>query len=255
MTTGRPLNHLELLSVGEKDEQYHKVWLEDNIQELFQRTLGVRRWIRLRSAITVMSRFGYFAFTTLSGNPTLGEEYCQAQAPDKNLSKHLLMILLNNELQLPKEIPKAYVSLIKDVHLITFFLFGDFYEFSKRITNFFYLTQDTTTNQTRRMSQLYKLLGCVSLIQLLIKISQQAQSEFEFKTKPEINKLEDPQPASDVAMICNLCSGTRAEPTSTICGHIFCWNCIHNWLKSHAECPICRTPTEPSRLIHLINFR
>ena len=31
---------------------------------------------------------------------------------------------------------------------------------------------------------------------------------------------------------CNLCLGIRKESTSTICGHVFCLNCITEWNKN-----------------------
>ncbi|RZR75851.1 hypothetical protein BHM03_00000397 [Ensete ventricosum] len=33
---------------------------------------------------------------------------------------------------------------------------------------------------------------------------------------------------------------TLAEPSSTICGHIFCSSCIKASVKSHKKCPTCQ---------------
>ena len=245
------------LTIAEKDEHYYNDWIGDGLQELAQRILGIRRWIRFRSAITVLSRFGYFAVTTLSNIPTPGEEFCEALPSNSDFMRHLLMVALNNELQLPSEIPKSYSNLVKNVHLITFFLFGDFYELAKRASNFFYTTTDTTSYQSKRMNVLYRIIGCVSLVQLIVNISKQSQNTQEPKVLEVDDRIKNISHASvvDPALICHLCSERKTEPTSTLCGHIFCWKCIHQWLKERSECPICRTPTEPSRLIHLINFR
>lgn len=257
---GRPLDHLELLSVAEKDEQYYSTWIGDEVQELAQRYLGIRRWLQFRNAITVLSRFGYFAMTTLSNNPTPGEEFCEASMPqDSKLWQRLLMVALNNELQLPAEIPRSYAKFVKDIHLVTFFLFGDFYELAKRATNFFYTTNDTTSYQLKRMNYLYKAIGVMSLVRLVADIANQPIEQDKLNAEHNTDRTQvapttDRSP-TDPSIVCHLCSGDRTQPTSTICGHIFCWNCIHLWLKERNECPICRTPTEPSRLIHLINFR
>lgn len=244
MGTGRPLSHVELLTIANKDEQYYRDWIGDPSQTLAQKILGVRKWMKFRNAITVLSRLGYFASII-----TPGEEYCDALPTKRDFFQRLATILLNNELQLPTEIPKFYAQLLKDVHLITFFLFGDFFELAKRVTSLTYLTHDSNIYQSGRIGIVYKVLGCMSLVKLLLTISQH---QTEANTQEDIPKVDkDIKPVR----ICQLCSETRVEPTSTLCGHIFCWTCIHKWLKERTECPICRAPTEPSRLIHLLNFR
>ena len=32
------------------------------------------------------------------------------------------------------------------------------------------------------------------------------------------------------------------------CGHIFCWECVQEWVTSKAECPLCRRPARPEEL-------
>jgi len=248
----RALDHSELLTIAEKDEQYYRRHVGDEIQELAQRCLGTRKWIQMRGAITVLSRFGYFAVTTLSNIPTPGEEFCQAHLPRFDWVRNLLMVALNNEIRWPKEVSKFFVNYIQEIHLITFFLFGDFYEIAKRVTNFSYTTSDTNVYQSGRIKILNRTLGLILIAQLMLKISKQPPTpETTLVSKDELREV-DARPSDD--MVCHLCCAARSDPTSTLCGHIFCWNCIHQWLKERSECPICKTPTEPSRLIHLINF-
>ena len=53
---------------------------------------------------------------------------------------------------------------------------------------------------------------------------------------------------------CLLCLEPRTETTSTICGHLFCWTCIHESVGNRSECPICRQPLRHAQLIPLINY-
>jgi hypothetical protein len=36
---------------------------------------------------------------------------------------------------------------------------------------------------------------------------------------------------------------TQAELVSTPCGHLFCYTCIHEWIITNQNCPICRKAT------------
>lgn len=256
----RPLERSELLSIAEKDEDYYNKWVGNDFQELAQRWLGVRTWVRYRNALTVLSRFGYF----ISSNPTPGEEFCEAEATSVNPLRRLITTLLNNELNLG--ISRHHIEIIKDINLITFLLLGDYYELPKRVTNYFYRTGELIQHESKRMSYSYKFIALMSIIRLFLKISksssetgvsdnsQNQSSGNRQRVKLEGSKLGQHQLSSSSSSICQLCSEATMDPTSTICGHVFCWQCIHNWLRETRECPICRTPTEPSRLIYLINF-
>uniref|UniRef100_A0A8C3JKW7 RING-type E3 ubiquitin transferase n=1 Tax=Calidris pygmaea TaxID=425635 RepID=A0A8C3JKW7_9CHAR len=53
---------------------------------------------------------------------------------------------------------------------------------------------------------------------------------------------DDHQQASPVEL-CPICLDTISNEASiSICGHIFCFNCILEWSRISAVCPICRQP-------------
>ncbi|KAM3351621.1 hypothetical protein ACQJBY_023523 [Aegilops geniculata] len=53
---------------------------------------------------------------------------------------------------------------------------------------------------------------------------------------------------------CNICLELAQDPVVTLCGHLFCWPCLYEWLHVHAhfpECPVCKANVEEDRLVPL----
>jgi len=52
---------------------------------------------------------------------------------------------------------------------------------------------------------------------------------------------------------CNICLETASEPVITLCGHLFCWPCIYQWIHHHIEreCPVCKSMISKEKLIPL----
>lgn len=47
---------------------------------------------------------------------------------------------------------------------------------------------------------------------------------------------------------CAICLGMIHDGSIIKCGHFFCYDCIHNWLKNKKSCPICKMETNKSEL-------
>jgi len=51
---------------------------------------------------------------------------------------------------------------------------------------------------------------------------------------------------------CTLCLEPLRDPAATSCGHIFCWECIGDWVREKPECPLCR---REAMLQHILPLR
>jgi hypothetical protein len=53
---------------------------------------------------------------------------------------------------------------------------------------------------------------------------------------------------------CPLCLNERNETICTPCGHLFCLECLVEWMKVKSECPMCRTNCPINICVPLLNF-
>ncbi|KAG3117733.1 hypothetical protein PI124_g3119 [Phytophthora idaei] len=48
---------------------------------------------------------------------------------------------------------------------------------------------------------------------------------------------------------CNICLDTVSSPVVTLCGHLYCWPCLYQWMQSHSECPVCKAGVSEQNVI------
>ncbi|CAF1470974.1 unnamed protein product, partial [Rotaria magnacalcarata] len=51
---------------------------------------------------------------------------------------------------------------------------------------------------------------------------------------------------------CNICLETAHNAVLSLCGHLFCWPCIHQWLETRIHnptCPVCKSSISREKLI------
>lgn len=68
------------------------------------------------------------------------------------------------------------------------------------------------------------------------------------------NRNAENKTAMGKRRVCLLCCHQLHSPTSTMCGHVFCYHCITQWCLRKAECPMCKKEVVLSRLVFLKNF-
>ena len=138
-------------------------------------------------------------------------------------------------------------------HLIVFYLNGNYYHLSKRLTQIRYISLNRTDTQSLRI---YKILGYLSLTQLCISLWIRLASIRRSLNKSNQRNQSTSGVSNELSSNdkCSLCLEKRCNTSLTPCGHIFCWHCIHEWLQMKNECPLCREPLQSSRIILLQNY-
>ncbi|KAI8890228.1 hypothetical protein K501DRAFT_237196 [Backusella circina FSU 941] len=51
---------------------------------------------------------------------------------------------------------------------------------------------------------------------------------------------------------CNICFDTAIHPVLTLCGHLFCWTCLAQWLNAQSRnptCPVCKAGSGTDKVI------
>ncbi|KAI5660999.1 hypothetical protein M9H77_20322 [Catharanthus roseus] len=51
---------------------------------------------------------------------------------------------------------------------------------------------------------------------------------------------------------CNICFELAQDPIVTLCGHLYCWPCLYQWLQVQSycsECPVCKAVVQEEKLV------
>lgn len=73
------------------------------------------------------------------------------------------------------------------------------------------------------------------------------------KEQTTSQQSEDENPNSR-AFECNICLDTANDAVISMCGHLFCWPCLHQWLETRPQrqiCPVCKAGIGRDKVIPL----
>lgn len=163
---------------------------------------------------------------------------------------------INNFVQKLLPLLKDTKNYFSKLHLALFYFGGHYFEWSKRMAGVKYASDRVPM----LMRVQYHILGLLIFIQLFISTYSYCKSLITFQRATPIKNewIEEAYPVDNSVEPeepnCVLCLEARKYPTVAACGHIFCWNCIHDSVQTKPECPLCRQSITPQSLTRIYHY-
>lgn len=72
------------------------------------------------------------------------------------------------------------------------------------------------------------------------------------KSKANAENGSEEEKKDDTMFECNICLDTAKDAVVSMCGHLFCWPCIHQWMNGYRNtCPVCKSSINKEKVIPL----
>lgn len=68
------------------------------------------------------------------------------------------------------------------------------------------------------------------------------------------SNTKDDEKKDDSMFECNICLDTARDAVVSMCGHLFCWPCLHQWLETRPNkqvCPVCKAAISKEKVVPL----
>ncbi|RCK59496.1 Peroxisome biogenesis factor 10 [Candida viswanathii] len=163
-----------------------------------------------------------------------------------------------------------------NLHVALFYFQGEFYSLSKRVFGLRYVFGHHKEPEQMQSGN-YSLLGGIIVLQFIVKTlmklktkdtqeSEETEDDSKIKSINQLSQLSEsysPEFIIDLSdekqlpylpessRSCMLCLSPMVNPSAANCGHMFCWDCIVDWIREHPECPLCRQQCLEQHLLPL----
>ena len=153
------------------------------------------------------------------------------------------------------------VDIVKRLNVALFYVQRRYYTSSKRATGVKYVrfvaakaaAADGDATKFDVIGRILSLRAYLEFITQARKFSSELQQNEESKRRQKAEK-DDISGGGKDSETCVLCMSPYRDISVTRCGHVFCWQCVHHWLLSNSDCPLCREHLLPREVVALQNF-
>jgi peroxin-10 len=180
------------------------------------------------------------------------------------------------------------VEKLEEIQFCYFFINGSYFNFLQRLFGFEYIYSLNHNKQSGEIinNNGFKFFGYLMGIKLVFELWSKVKNLYKvYKTEkqklkkeninygdlntndsivPEVNKKilnikstnsnNSNRHTITTDATCLLCLDVRKNTSVTLCGHLFCWSCIINYLQTNTSCPFCRKECQPQNVILLQNY-
>ncbi|KAJ3305402.1 peroxisome biogenesis factor 10 [Kappamyces sp. JEL0829] len=276
----------DILRSVQKDHHY-LLDCRSSVFDIVTGWFGTRTKLKYSQQLKFLSDFLYYGTSNLFGaRQTVGEEYSDItavfqQAPP-SWTRRCVFILVAivspwtvkrifqwmKSKAISAEHPEQRLSVIErtesfvlgplfSMHLALFYFTGAYYHLSRRFFGLRYMLVRKLRKGEDEGG--YELLGIMILIQLaarqLTRKHALETQDFDDSTyAAEQNPYRAAETAGSPESKCTLCLEPRKYSTAASCGHVYCWKCICDWIRTKPECALCRQPIAANTLVPLVNY-
>lgn len=260
----------DVIRSSQKDQYYTSV-LCSQVEAVARRVFNARTLNTKSDELRTSTNFLYLALTTLIGQRTLGEEFCDLTYCTSDglcipsirrrtafvTSTALLPYILSRSWPRVKRrllrhytesarmkrwidtaSPYLTYNNLEALHLSLFYFTGAYYTISRRVSGLRYIFTRRIDDNPERIG--YEVLGCLMIARLVLpvfsdlytKVHHQEASMIATATQVNLEDANQMPFLVDEARKCTLCLSDMQDPTATPCGHMFCWACIGEWTRS-----------------------
>lgn len=115
------------------------------------------------------------------------------------------------------------------------------------------------------VAMLIGVQASATLTRLVLNFSAKRMAEYLESRRRRSSSMDIPmlfpfpkkkyQSKSESKATCGICRLNRDNPAASIlCGHVFCWDCLMQWVSTNQACPICRKQCTARDIVCLYNY-